>query len=58
MTPQEREREARARIWILRGAISTPVVVQLEAALDEYRAAVEARVRWEQQADAEGYNLT
>ncbi len=31
--------------------------VHCEELLDEYRSAVEARVRWEQQADAEGYNI-
>ena len=60
----DREREARDKVWAAVIALDDPepgqnraAVHAVTTALDAYRDAVEARVRWDQQADAEGYNI-
>lgn len=60
VTPQEREREAREDIRDLMDCLADITHIgqcECEQRLDAYRSAVEARVRWEQQADAEGYDI-
>ena len=53
----DREREAREEVIDQMYAFAENDVAYMDAALDAYRDAVEARVRWDQQADAEGYNI-
>ncbi len=57
MTPHEREREARNQMaaWLRWDLVPEGLRLR-DKALDAYRDAIEARVRWDQQADAEGYN--